>query len=59
MKKMEQELVMRIMSLHGEMPYDDDVSSREESVHSQQDSDGVRPLQITQYIKLKMTICKT
>ncbi|XP_042275684.1 uncharacterized protein si:rp71-46j2.7 [Thunnus maccoyii] len=38
MKSMEQELVMRIMSLQAEVS-EDDVSSRESSVHSQQDSD--------------------
>ncbi|XP_053179618.1 uncharacterized protein si:rp71-46j2.7 [Scomber japonicus] len=39
MKGMEQRLVMRLMSLQGDMD-EDDVSSREGSVHSQQDSDG-------------------
>lgn len=55
MKGVEQRLVMRLMSLQGD---EDDVSSREGSVHSQQDSDGVRLLQITQYIKLKATVCE-
>ncbi|KAM7389909.1 hypothetical protein PAMP_023853 [Pampus punctatissimus] len=40
MKMVEQELVMRIMSLQGDMSNEDDVSSREGSIHSQQDSDG-------------------
>ncbi|XP_054453699.1 uncharacterized protein si:rp71-46j2.7 [Anoplopoma fimbria] len=39
MKKMEQELVLRIMAIQGEVTNEDDVSSREGSVHSQQDSD--------------------
>uniref|UniRef100_UPI0037E6FD80 sorting nexin-25 n=1 Tax=Semicossyphus pulcher TaxID=241346 RepID=UPI0037E6FD80 len=39
MKKMEQELVMRIMAIQGDMSNEDDVSSREGSVYSQQDSD--------------------
>ncbi|XP_070770031.1 uncharacterized protein [Enoplosus armatus] len=39
MKKMEQELVMRIMAIQGDVSNEDDVSSREGSVHSQQDSD--------------------
>ncbi|KAM7417465.1 hypothetical protein PAMA_017217 [Pampus argenteus] len=40
MKMVEQEVVMRIMSLQGDMSNEDDVSSREGSIHSQQDSDG-------------------
>lgn len=39
MKQMEQELVRRIMVIQGDMSNDDDVSSREGSIHSQQDSD--------------------
>ncbi|KAM7000010.1 uncharacterized protein LKV04_004984 [Tautogolabrus adspersus] len=39
MKKMEQELVMRIMANQGDLSNEDDVSSREGSVYSQQDSD--------------------
>lgn len=57
MKRMEQELVRRIMVIQGEMSNDDDVSSQEGSIHSQQDSDRVRCL-ITQNIKPKMTICE-
>lgn len=38
---------------------EDDISSREGSVHSQQDSDRVRLLQIMQYVKLKMTVSET
>lgn len=41
MKKMEQELVMRIMNIQGDVSNEDDVSSREGSVYSQQDSDRV------------------
>lgn len=44
MKKMEQEFVLRIMSLQGDLANEDDGSSREGSVHSLQDSDGVSPL---------------
>ncbi|XP_076005294.1 uncharacterized protein LOC142999575 isoform X2 [Genypterus blacodes] len=39
MKKMEQELVLRIMTLQGEVSNEDNCSSREGSVHSQQNSD--------------------
>ncbi|XP_042349518.1 uncharacterized protein si:rp71-46j2.7 isoform X2 [Plectropomus leopardus] len=39
MKKMEQELVLRIMAIQGDVSNEDDVSSREGSIHSQQDSD--------------------
>ncbi|KAM9849453.1 uncharacterized protein ACBR49_006758 [Aulostomus maculatus] len=39
MKQMEQELVMRIMAIQGDVSNEDDVSSREGSVHSLQDSD--------------------
>lgn len=44
MKKMEQELMMRIMAIQGDVSNEDDVSSREGSVHSQQDSDRVSRL---------------
>lgn len=43
-KKMEQELVMRIMAIQENVSNDDDVSSREGSIHSLQNSDRVRPL---------------
>ncbi|XP_044061829.1 uncharacterized protein si:rp71-46j2.7 isoform X2 [Siniperca chuatsi] len=39
MKKMEQELKMRIMAIQGDTSNEDDVSSRESSDHSQQNSD--------------------
>ncbi|KAJ0049949.1 hypothetical protein NL108_005265, partial [Boleophthalmus pectinirostris] len=39
MKQMEHELVRRIMAIQGDVPNEEDVSSREGSVHSQQDSD--------------------
>ncbi|XP_070818355.1 uncharacterized protein [Chaetodon trifascialis] len=39
MKKVEQELVMRIMAIQGDVSNEDDASSREGSIHSQQDSD--------------------
>nr|XP_033487111.1 uncharacterized protein si:rp71-46j2.7 [Epinephelus lanceolatus] len=39
MKKIEQELMFRIMAIQGEVSNEDDVSSREGSVYSQQDSD--------------------
>ncbi|KAM9832737.1 uncharacterized protein ACBT44_007850 isoform 1-T1 [Syngnathus typhle] len=39
MKKLEQELVMRIMAAQGEASNEDEVSSREGSVHSQHDSE--------------------
>ncbi|KAM9741748.1 uncharacterized protein ACNS7B_012720 isoform 1-T1 [Menidia menidia] len=39
MKKMEQELVMRIMAIQGDVSNEDEVSSREGSVPSQDDSD--------------------
>ncbi|KAF7651558.1 hypothetical protein LDENG_00109130 [Lucifuga dentata] len=39
MKKMEHEFVLRIMALQGDLSNEDDVSSREGSIHSQQDSD--------------------
>lgn len=52
MKKMEQDLVLRIMAIQGDVS-EDNVSSREGSVYSQQDSDRVSLLQKkTQYIKL-------
>lgn len=50
-KKMEQDLVMRIMAIQENVSNDDDVSSREGSIHSLQNSDRVRPLQLTQYIQ--------
>ncbi len=59
MKKVEQDLLMRIMAIPAEVSNEDDVSSREGSIHSQQDSDGVSPLQMTIYIKLRRTICET
>lgn len=40
MKKMEEELVLRIMALQEN---EDDVSSREGSIHSLQDSERVSP----------------
>lgn len=40
MKRMEEELVMRIMALQEN---EDDVSSREGSIHSLQDSERVSP----------------
>lgn len=39
MKTMEQEYVRRIMAIQGDMSNEDDVSSREGSIYSQQDSD--------------------
>nr|XP_046262991.1 uncharacterized protein si:rp71-46j2.7 [Scatophagus argus] len=39
MKKMEQDLMLRIMAIQGDVSNEDDVSSREGSVHSQPDSD--------------------
>ena len=57
MKKMEQELMMRIMAIQGDTSNEDDVSSREGSVLSQDDSERVRLLQIKQYIKMKITVC--
>ncbi|XP_040904697.1 uncharacterized protein si:rp71-46j2.7 [Toxotes jaculatrix] len=39
MKRMEQELMMRIMTVQDNVSNDDDFSSREGSIHSQQDSD--------------------
>ncbi|XP_051276489.1 uncharacterized protein si:rp71-46j2.7 isoform X1 [Dicentrarchus labrax] len=39
MKKMEQELMNRLMSIQGDVPNEEDVSSREGSIQSQQDSD--------------------
>ncbi|XP_068437322.1 uncharacterized protein si:rp71-46j2.7 [Clinocottus analis] len=39
MKKMEQELVLRILAIQGDVSNEGDVSSRESSVHSLQDSD--------------------
>ncbi|XP_029965109.1 uncharacterized protein LOC115401081 [Salarias fasciatus] len=39
MKKMEQALVMRIISIQGDGPNEEDASSREGSVHTQEDSD--------------------
>ncbi|XP_039976040.1 uncharacterized protein si:rp71-46j2.7 isoform X2 [Xiphias gladius] len=39
MKKMEQELMMRIMAIQDDVSSEDDVSSREGSIHSQQVSD--------------------
>ncbi|XP_059202583.1 uncharacterized protein si:rp71-46j2.7 [Centropristis striata] len=39
MKKVEQELILRVMAIQGDVSGDDDVSSREGSLHSQQDSD--------------------
>lgn len=56
MKKMEQELVLRIMAIQGDVSNEDDVSSREGSIHSQQDSDRVGLLQITRHIKPKKQI---
>lgn len=58
MKMMEQELMLRVMAIQSDVSNEDDVSSKEGSIHSQQDSDGVRLLQITQYIKLEMTVCE-
>lgn len=55
-KKMEQELVMRIMAIQEN---EDDVSSREGSIHSLQDSERVRPLRLTPYIQLKRADCET
>lgn len=59
MKKMEQELTLRIMAIQGDMSNEDDVSSKEGSLYSLQDSDRVSPLQMAQYIKLKRTTCET
>ncbi|KAM8732301.1 uncharacterized protein AB9X84_024375 isoform 1-T2 [Acanthopagrus schlegelii] len=39
MKKLEHELVLRVMAIQGDVSNDEDVSSREGSIHSQQDSD--------------------
>ncbi|XP_070693206.1 uncharacterized protein [Pempheris klunzingeri] len=39
LKKMEQELTLRIMAIQGDVSNEDDVSSREGSIYSQQDSD--------------------
>ncbi|XP_030252247.1 uncharacterized protein LOC115568798 [Sparus aurata] len=39
MKKLEHELVLRVMAIQGDASNDEDVSSREGSIHSQQDSD--------------------
>lgn len=50
-KKMEQDLVMRIMAIQENVSNDDDISSREGSIHSLQNSDRVRLLQLTQYIQ--------
>lgn len=50
-KKMEQDLMMRIMAIQENVSNDDDVSSREGSIHSLQNSDRVRPLPLTQYIQ--------
>lgn len=50
-KKMEQELVLRIMAIQENVSNDDDVSSREGSIHSLQSSDRVRLLQLMQYIQ--------
>lgn len=51
MKKLEHELVLRVMAIQGDVSNDEDVSSREGSIHSQQDSDRVSLLQITRHIK--------
>lgn len=59
MKMMEQKLMMRIIASQDNASNEDDVSSREGSIYSQQDSDRVRLLQTTQSIKLTMTICET
>lgn len=40
MKKVEQELMLRIMSIQGDVS-EEEASSREGSIHSQQDSDQV------------------
>lgn len=56
MKKLEHELVLRVMVIQGDASNDEDVSSREGSIHSQQDSDRVSLLQITRQIKLERKI---
>lgn len=50
MKKMEQELMFRIMANQGDLSNEDDISSREGSIHSHQESDRVSRLQIMHYI---------
>lgn len=42
MKRVEQEIMWRFMGVQGDVSNEDDVSSREGSVHGQQDSDRVR-----------------
>lgn len=54
MAAVEQDSMFRMIGT----PADEDVSSREGSVRSQQDSDRVRPLQRAQHVKLNMTILK-
>lgn len=50
MKQMEQELVMRIMAIQGDVSHEEDVSSREGSAHSQQDSDDREDSDLESYL---------
>lgn len=61
MKKMEQERLLKITAYRGDLSSDDNVSSREGSIRSQEeeDSDGVRLLHIMQCYKMKTIICQT
>lgn len=58
-KKIKEQDTMFRMTTHSDVSNEDDVSSREGSIHSQQDSDRVRLLQITQYVKVKSTVSET
>lgn len=61
MKKMTQERLLKIRAYRGDVSSDDNVSSREGSIRSQEeeDSDGVRLLHIMQCYKMKTIICQT
>lgn len=61
MKKMEQKRFLKITAYMGDLSSDDNVSSREGSIRSQEeeDSDGVRLLHIMQCYKMKTIICQT
>lgn len=54
-----QDGMFRMMVTQADVSNEDYVSSREGSIHSQQDSDRVRLLQITQYVKVKTTVSET
>lgn len=50
MKQVEQELVMRIMAIQGDVSHEEDASSREGSAHSQQDSDDREDSDLENYL---------